>query len=70
MYWGDGKNSGSYFLTRPSLGDYIVTRDEFVERANEVIDWIRKRLLKVEIGLVLPLEEVAKAHTLLEGMKK
>lgn len=60
--------TGSYFLTRPSLGDYVVTREEFLERANQVIDWVRNKQLKVEIGLVVPLQEAAKAHTLLEGI--
>ena len=31
---------GSRFLTRPSLGDYTSTRDELLQRANEVLAWV------------------------------
>ncbi len=31
---------GSLFLTRPTLMDYIPTRDELLERATDVLEWI------------------------------
>ena len=31
---------GSLYLTRPSLDDYIATREELVERAGDVLGWI------------------------------
>ncbi len=31
---------GSLFLTRPTLGHYIATRDELLQRAGDVLGWI------------------------------
>lgn len=58
---------GSLYLTRPSLFAYIVTRDELLSRANDVLGWIREGKLKLRIGLELPLREAAEAHRALEG---
>ena len=59
--------NGSLFLTRPSLGDYTSTREELLQRANEVLDWVQTGQLKLHIGLTLPLAEAAEAHRQLEG---
>ena len=59
--------NGSLFLTRPSLGDYTATRDELLQRANEVLDWVATGQLKLHIGLTLPLAEAQLAHQQLEG---
>src|SRR5215470_6784219 len=40
---------GSLFLTRPSLGNYAITREELVERANAVFGMIANRKLKLRI---------------------
>lgn len=60
---------GSLFLTRPSLGHYIVTRDDLVRRAGEVLGWIQKGELKLRIGATFPLAEAAQAHRDLEGRR-
>ena len=31
---------GSLFLTRPTLNDYVATRDELVQRRNELFGWV------------------------------
>ena len=58
---------GSLVLTRPTLGHFIATRAELLERAGAVLDWIRTGKLKVRIGLELPLDQAAEAHRRLEA---
>ena len=58
---------GSLFLTRPNLGHYTRTREEFDWRSGDVIAWAGSGKLKVRIGERLPLAEAAEAHRRLEG---
>jgi NADPH2:quinone reductase len=58
---------GSLFLTRPKLGDYAATRAELVERAGEVLGWVKDGTLRVRIDRELPLAQAAEAHRLLES---
>ena len=60
---------GSLFLQRPSLNHHILTRDELVHRATEVLGWIQKGELKLRIGATYPLAEAVEAHRALEGRK-
>jgi NADPH2:quinone reductase len=57
---------GSLFMTRPTLGHYITTRDELVWRAGDVLGWVREGALSARIDRELPLAEVADAHRALE----
>jgi NADPH2:quinone reductase len=57
---------GSLFLTRPTLGHYIATRDELVWRAGEVLGWIEQGALSVRIDREVPLAQAAEAHRALE----
>ncbi len=59
--------NGSLFLTRPSLGDYTATRDELLQRATEVLQWVRGGDVKLYVGLELALSEAHEAHRQLEG---
>ena len=59
--------NGSLSLTRPTLGDYTATREELLERANDVLDWVGSGDLKLHIGLTLSLEQAEEAHRQLEG---
>ena len=59
--------NGSLFLTRPSLGDYTATREELLQRANEVLAWVGSGELDLHVGLRLSLSEAAEAHRQLEG---
>jgi NADPH2:quinone reductase len=61
--------AGSIFFTRPTVVDYIRTRDELLTRARELFDLIRSRKLHVRIGATYPLEEAAQAHRDLEARK-
>jgi NADPH:quinone reductase len=60
---------GSLFLTRPSLGNYIATRDELVARSGAVFGMITAGKLKLRIEHTYPLAEAQRAHKELEGRK-
>ncbi|MGB2606242.1 MAG: quinone oxidoreductase, partial [Candidatus Sulfotelmatobacter sp.] len=60
---------GSLFLTRPSLGNYIATREELVARSNAVFSMITEGKLKLRIQHTYPLAEAQQAHRDLEGRK-
>lgn len=58
---------GSLFLTRPSLGHYLLTRDEFLQRTNDLFGWMTAGELNVRIDTTFPLREAAKAQEYMEG---
>jgi NADPH2:quinone reductase len=58
---------GSLFLTRPSLFAYTATREELLQRAGEVLGWIRDGKLKLRMEFEFPLKDVAEAHRALES---
>lgn len=60
---------GSLYLTRPTLWDYVATRDELLERAGAVFGLVASGELSVAIDRALPLSEAPEAHRLLEGRK-
>ncbi len=60
---------GSLFLTRPSLAHYLLTRDELLWRAGDVLGWIAAGKLKLRIERTYPLADAAAAHRDLEGRK-
>jgi NADPH2:quinone reductase len=62
-------NAGSLFLTRPSLGHYIVAPAELRQRVGDVFDMLAGGALKVRLFGTYPLAEAAKAHRDLEGRR-
>ncbi len=60
---------GSLFLTRPSLGNYIATREELMERSSAVFGMMASGKLKLRIEHTYPLTEAQRAHRDLEGRK-
>ena len=60
---------GSLFLTRPTLNDYVATREELVQRSNELFGWVTDGTLKVKIGAEFPLVMAADAHRALASRK-
>ena len=60
---------GSLFLTRPSLGNYIATREELLARSGAVFGMMAAGKLKLRIGHTYPLAEAQQAHRDLEGRK-
>ncbi len=60
---------GSLYLTRPSLGHYIATREELLWRASDLFRWIAAGELTVLVGAEYPLTGAAEAHRALEGRR-
>jgi NADPH:quinone reductase len=60
---------GSLFLTRPSLFAYTATRQELVQRAGDVLGWIRDGKLTLRTEFEFPLKDAAEAHRALEGRR-
>jgi len=53
---------GSLFLTRPTMGYYIMTREALLRRAGDVLGWAASGKLRVRIDRTLPLAQAAEAH--------
>lgn len=60
---------GSLFLTRPTIVNYVATRDDLLSRATELLGWVADGSLKVRIGHEFPLAAAAEAHAELEGRR-
>ena len=60
---------GSLYLTRPTVGSYITTRDELLSRAGAVLEMVRRRELEVKIDSELPLAQAGRAHEMLTSRK-
>jgi NADPH2:quinone reductase len=58
---------GSLFLTRPTLGHYIATREELLWRAGDVLGWVASGELKVRVDSEFALAEATEAHRRLES---
>jgi NADPH:quinone reductase len=63
------RQKGSLFLTRPTLGNYIATREELEQRAAAVLGMISSGKLKLRIEHVYKLQAAQQAHRDLEGRK-
>ncbi|MGD8149699.1 quinone oxidoreductase family protein [Ornithinimicrobium sp. Y1694] len=61
--------NGSLFLTRPTLGDYLATREELLWRAGDILGAIADGSLEISIGGRYPLEDAQRAHEDLEGAR-
>ncbi|MFO0762059.1 MAG: quinone oxidoreductase [Byssovorax sp.] len=62
-------HKGSLFFTRPSLKDYVATRDELLARAGDVLGAVRRGTLNVAIGGTYALADAAQAHQDLASRK-
>jgi NADPH:quinone reductase len=60
---------GSLFLTRPSLAQYTLTREELLWRANDVLGWVAKGEIKIRIDRTFSLADAATAHKELESRR-
>ncbi len=58
---------GSLFLTRPTLAQYVATREDLEWRARDLFSWIAEGKLKLRIEHLYKLEDAAQAHRDLEG---
>jgi len=60
---------GSLYVTRPSLMNYIASREELAARSTAVFGMIKAGKLKLRIEHSYPLAEAQRAHRDLEGRK-
>lgn len=60
---------GSIFLTRPSLGHYLLTREELLWRAGDVIGAVDRGALDLRIDRTYPLADAASAHRDLQSRR-
>ncbi len=60
---------GSLFLTRPTLFDYIATREALAGAARELFAAVKSRAMRVRIGQRYALTDAAEAHRDLEGRR-
>jgi NADPH:quinone reductase len=60
---------GSLYVTRPTLKDYVQTRQALERRAEDVFGWVARGELHVRIGARYPLEDAVQAHRDLSGRK-
>jgi NADPH2:quinone reductase len=58
---------GSLYLTRPTLAHYTASREELLERANDLFRWMASGELKVTVDRTFALAEADKAHQYLES---
>jgi NADPH:quinone reductase len=58
---------GGLYLTRPSLGHYVASREDLLSRARDVFDWVLSGRLQLHIGHVYLLARAADAHRALES---
>lgn len=60
---------GSLYLTRPTLGTYVSSREELMRRASDVFDWVSKGEVKVRAEHDYPLANAAQAQADIEARK-
>jgi NADPH2:quinone reductase len=60
---------GSLYVTRPTLVNYVATRDELLDSANALFDLVTKGVIKVGARQTYALKDAAQAHRDLEARK-
>lgn len=58
---------GSLFITRPSLGAYIATREELIAASTDLFKVVESGDVKIQIGQRYALKDAAQAHRELES---
>jgi NADPH2:quinone reductase len=58
---------GSLFVTRPTLFDYVATRQELLASASALFDVLARGVVKVEVRQRWPLRQAEAAHRALQG---
>jgi NADPH2:quinone reductase len=62
-------SKGSLFFTRPTLGHYVASRDELLERSRELFEWVASGALSVRVGARYTLDQARQAHEDLESRR-
>jgi len=66
---GELSNRGSLFITRPSLGAYMATREDLEASAKSLFGVVNSGAVKVDVRQRYNLADVAQAHIDLEARK-
>ena len=61
------QHNGSLYFCRPTLANYVATREDLVHSANAVFDLIKQGALQISIGQKRPLAEIADVHLAFES---
>lgn len=56
------QSHGSLFLTRPTLAHYLADRDELLNRAADVFDWIQSGAMRISVSNRYRLADARRAH--------
>lgn len=59
--------AGSLYLTRPTMADYVTTREEHDDSAAALFDVILSGAVRIDIGAEYPLRDARKAHEALQS---
>ncbi|WP_370894416.1 quinone oxidoreductase [Janibacter sp. GXQ6167] len=62
-------SGGSLFVTRPSLGHYVASRDDLLARSDRVLSAVADGTLQVSVGGQYYFEDAAQAYADLEGRR-
>jgi NADPH2:quinone reductase len=62
-------HGGSLFLTRPTMRDYLETREELLWRSGDILRALVEGSLRIEIGGRYALDDAASAYEALEGRR-
>ena len=60
---------GSLFLTRPTMYDYVATREELETAAKDLFDMVASGKVRIEVKQRFALKDAAEAHRALEARK-
>lgn len=61
------QHNGSLYFCRPTLANYVASRDDLVHSSSAVFDLVAKGVLDVSINQTHPLADIADVHTAFES---
>jgi len=61
------QHNGSLYFCRPTLANYVATREDLVHSANAVFDMVNNGAVRVSIGQKRPLAEIVDVHNAFES---
>ena len=65
----DLMKKGSLFITRPTLFDYVKTREQLINASKKYFDVLKSGHIKIDVQQRFTLEEVGKAHAAMSNRK-
>ena len=65
----DLMKKGSLFITRPTLFDYVKTREELINASEKYFDVLKSGHVQIDVQQKFTLEEVGKAHAAMSNRK-